>query len=44
MRATPPSVVNREQARAAAARIRQRRKGVTLAGLKLKHLIAEGRR
>jgi prevent-host-death family protein len=34
---------NRETARAAAARIKARRKGVTLGGLKIKDLINEGR-
>jgi prevent-host-death family protein len=34
---------DREQARAAAERIRQRSKGVTLGGLKIKDLINEGR-
>jgi prevent-host-death family protein len=33
-----------EKARAAAARIREMRKGVTLGGLKIKDLIEEGRR
>ena len=35
---------DREQARAAAQRIREMRKGVTLGGLKIKDLIEEGRR
>ena len=44
-RLVPPSpAFDREAARAAAARIRERRKGVRLGGLKLKELIAEGRR
>jgi prevent-host-death family protein len=44
-RLVPPlPAVDREQARAAAARIRERRSGVTLGGLKIKDLIAEGRR
>lgn len=44
-RLVPPlPTVDREQARAAVARIRERRKGVTLGGLKIKDLIAEGRR
>lgn len=34
---------NREAARAAAARIKARRKGVTLGGIKIKDLINEGR-
>jgi prevent-host-death family protein len=34
---------DRERARAAAARIRERSKGVTLGGLKIKDLINEGR-
>ena len=34
---------DREAARAAAARIKARRKGVTLGGLKIKDLINEGR-
>ncbi len=34
---------DREGARAAAARIRDRRKGIRLSGLKIKELIAEGR-
>jgi prevent-host-death family protein len=33
-----------ETARAAAARIRERRKGITLGGIAIKKLIAEGRR
>lgn len=40
----PAAVFDHEHARAAAARIRERRKGVTLGGLKIKELIAEGRR
>ena len=39
----PDAVVNRESARGAAARIRARRKGMTLGGLSLKDLINEGR-
>ena len=35
---------DRAEARAAAARIRERRRGVTLGGLKIKELIEEGRR
>ena len=35
---------DREQALAAVARIRARRKGITLGGLKIKDLIEEGRR
>jgi hypothetical protein len=35
---------NREAARAAARRIREMSKGVTLGGLKIKNLIDEGRR
>ena len=35
---------DREQARAAAERIREMRKGVTLGGIKIKDLIEEGRR
>jgi hypothetical protein len=38
----PP--VDREQVRAAAERIRKRRPGVRLCGIKIKDLIAEGRR
>ena len=41
---SPARAVNRESARAAAAGIRARRTGVTLGGLKVKDLIAEGRR
>lgn len=37
-------VSDRSEARAAAARIRARRKGVTLGGLRIKDLIEEGRR
>lgn len=40
----PAPAFDREQARAAAARIRARRKGVTLGRLRIRHLIAEGRR
>ena len=40
----PVPAIDRGSARAAAARIRSRRKGVTLGGLKIKDLIAEGRR
>ena len=40
----PVQAIDRGVARAAAARIRARRKGVTLGGLKIKELIAEGRR
>ena len=44
-RLVPPAPgFDREAARAAAARIRERRKGVRLGGLKIKELIAEGRR
>jgi prevent-host-death family protein len=44
-RLVPPlPEMDREQALAAAARIRARRKGVTLDGLKIKDLVAEGRR
>ncbi|HXP05770.1 MAG TPA: type II toxin-antitoxin system prevent-host-death family antitoxin [Stellaceae bacterium] len=44
-RLVPPlAAFDTEAARAAAARIRARRKGVTLGGLKIKKLIAEGRR
>jgi prevent-host-death family protein len=44
-RLVPPSpAVDPNQSRAAAARIRERRKGITLGGLKLKDLIAAGRR
>lgn len=35
---------DRDRARAAAARIRTRSKGATLGGLKIKDLVAEGRR
>jgi prevent-host-death family protein len=41
--AAPSAVFDRERARGTAARIRARRKGVTLGGLKLKDLINEGR-
>jgi prevent-host-death family protein len=40
----PRGAVNREAARAAAEAIRQMSKGVTLGGLKIKDLIADGRR
>jgi prevent-host-death family protein len=40
----PARVFDRTAARAAAARIRKRRKGVTLGGLGIKDLINEGRR
>jgi prevent-host-death family protein len=40
----PGAGVDRDRARAAAARIVARSKGVTLGGLKIKDLIAEGRR
>lgn len=44
-RLVPPlPAIDRSEARAAAARIRERRKGVTLGGLRIKDLIAEGRR
>ena len=44
-RLVPPlPAVDREQARAAAARIRERRKGIALGGIAIKELIAEGRR
>jgi prevent-host-death family protein len=44
-RLVPPlPAFDREAARAAAARLRARRKGVTLGNLKIKDLIAEGRR
>jgi prevent-host-death family protein len=44
-RLVPPSpAFDREQARRAAARIRERRKGVTLGGLSIKKAIAAGRR
>ncbi|HKO06343.1 MAG TPA: type II toxin-antitoxin system prevent-host-death family antitoxin [Alphaproteobacteria bacterium] len=39
----PKGVVNREEARAAARRIREMSRGVTLGGLKIKDLIDEGR-
>ena len=43
-RLVPPSpAVDREQARNAAAAIRAMSKGVTLGGLKIKDLVAEGR-
>jgi antitoxin (DNA-binding transcriptional repressor) of toxin-antitoxin stability system len=37
------ATVDRERAHAAAARIRARRRGITLGGLKIKDLINEGR-
>ena len=40
----PAGGVDHDAAGAAAARIRERRRGVTLAGLSIKELIAEGRR
>lgn len=44
-RLVPPAAeLDRDAARAAAARIRERRKGVKLGGLNIKELIAEGRR
>ena len=44
-RLVPPAPsFDRDAARGAAARIRERRQGVKLGGLKLKELIAEGRR
>ena len=44
-RLVPPlPAFDREEARVVAARIRERRKGVTLGGLAIKKLIAEGRR
>ena len=39
----PKGVVSREMARAAAQRIREMSRGVTLGGLKIKDLINEGR-
>jgi hypothetical protein len=39
----PDTMFDRERARGAAARIRARRKGMTLGGLSLKELINEGR-
>jgi prevent-host-death family protein len=39
----PDAAFDRERARGAAARIRARRRGVTLGGLSIKDLIAEGR-
>jgi prevent-host-death family protein len=39
----PGPVVDRTAAKAAASRIRKRRRGVTLGGLAIKKLIAEGR-
>ncbi len=44
-RLTPPeAAVNRQVAIEAAARIRQRRQGVTLGNIDIKELVAEGRR
>jgi prevent-host-death family protein len=44
-RLVPPfPAFDRDEARAAARRIRERRKGIRLGGLKIKELIAEGRR
>lgn len=44
-RLVPPEAgFDRERARAAVARIRARRQGVTLGGVKIKGLIDEGRR
>ena len=40
----PLGGIDRTRAQAAARRIRERRKGVTLGGLKIKDLINEGRR
>ena len=40
----PPREFDRDEARAAAERIRERRKGVTLGGISIKDLIEEGRR
>ena len=40
----PAAAVDQAEARAAAARIRERRKGMKLGGLTVKELIAEGRR
>jgi prevent-host-death family protein len=40
----PPPAFDREQARRAAARIRERRKGVTLGALSIREAIAAGRR
>jgi antitoxin (DNA-binding transcriptional repressor) of toxin-antitoxin stability system len=39
----PDTMFDRERARGAAARIRARRKGMTLGGLNLKEFINEGR-
>ena len=39
----PSTAYNRERAHGAAARIRARRRGMTLGGLKIKDLINEGR-
>jgi len=43
-RLVAPGAVNRDAARAAAERIRQRSHGVTLGGLTIKSAIEEGRR
>jgi prevent-host-death family protein len=40
---SPDQAFDRERAQGAAARIRARRRGVTLGGLKIKDLINEGR-
>ena len=40
----PGAAFDRERARGAVARIRQIRKGVTLGGLSMRDLVAEGRR
>lgn len=40
----PAAAFDQDEARAAVARIRARRRGVTLGGLKIKELIEEGRR
>ncbi len=40
----PAGAVNREAGAEAAARIRARRRGVTLGGLEIKELVIEGRR
>ena len=40
---SPDQAFDRERAQGAAARIRARRRGVTLGGLKIKDLIDEGR-
>jgi hypothetical protein len=42
-RSSPPSEGDQAAARAAAERIREMRKGITLRGLRIKDLIAEGR-